>query len=174
MAFYIVVKSRITPFDFPYLDHNQSVRLDPTLIHGQKPKPHQNVDHKEVYAIDVMTKNVVSLSPASRIKEAKFIMDEKKIHHIPLVIDFKMTGLISSRDIPENPDFHDGEIRLDKVMTKMVLCASDSTPLRHVAHVFLKENINDLPIIDDELRLCGIITHRDLLGWLINNNKFSS
>ncbi len=58
-------------------------------------------------------------------------------------------------------------------MSKMILAASETTPLRHVAEVFLEENINSLPIVDDEFKVTGIITHRDLIRWLLANQKFS-
>ena len=74
----------------------------------------------------------------------------------------------------EISDFFEKEIRLHQVMAKLVVCAGEYTPLRHVAEVFLKENINSLPIVSDELKLVGIITHRDLLRWLIEKQKFQN
>lgn len=177
MAFYIVVKGRLTPFQFQYLDDSAPVHLERTLIHGAPPLKGKNKTQleglrKEVFAMEVMTRNLITLSPAARVSDARTLMENKKIHHIPLLIDKRLTGLISRHDIPDASLIEDQEIRLDKVMSKMVLCASEHTPLRHVAEVFMKENINSLPIVDDDLIVTGIITHRDLLRWLIANQKF--
>lgn len=179
MAFYIVVKGRLTAYQFQYLDDSAPVRLERTIIHGTTPPKGRNkreVENlqREVFAVDVMTKGLISLSPAATIREAKELMENKKIHHIPLLIDKRLTGLISKHDIPESDNILAQEIRLDKVMSKMVLCASETTPLRHVAEVFMKENINSLPIVDDDLIVTGIITHRDLLRWLLENNRFQN
>lgn len=177
MAFYIVVKGRLTPFQFQYLDDSAPIRLERTLLHGAsslkgKNKPQLEELRREVFAVEVMTKDLITLSPAARVSEARALMENKKIHHIPLLIDKRLTGVISRHDIPDSALIEDKEIRLDKIMSKMVLCASEHTPLRHVAEVFMKENINSLPVVDDDLIVTGIITHRDLLRWLIEHQKF--
>lgn len=171
MAFYIVVKGKLTPFQFPYIDNQVSIRLDKTLIHAEHPSKVKTDKSSDVFAIDIMTKKLITLSPASRIKDAEELMVTHNIHHIPLVIDSKLTGLVSKRDIPESMIDFEKETRLDKVMSKIVLAASESTPLRHVAEVFLNENINSLPIVDDSFVVTGIITHRDLIRWLLKTNK---
>ena len=177
MAFYIVVKGKITPFQFDYLDDTNPIRLERTLVHGEhapkgKNKSAQENLDKEVFAIEVMSSKLITLSPAAKIKDAKDLMVKHKISHIPLLIDKLLTGMISLRDIPDSHTSLENEIRVDKVMTKMVLAASETTPLRHVAEVFLKENINSLPIVDSDFAVTGIITHRDLIRWLLENQKF--
>lgn len=177
MAFYIVVKGKITPFQFDYLDDSNPIRMERTLIHGENApkginKSAQENLQKEVFAIEVMTSKIITLSPAAKVKDAKELMEKNKISHVPLLIDKLLTGMISQRDIPSNATELESEIRLDKVMSKMVLCASETTPLRHIAQVFLKENINSLPVVDSDFAVTGIITHRDLIRWLIENQKF--
>ena len=173
MSFYIVVKGKLTPFQFQYLDNKVPIRLEKTLAHGQMVPKGNTAMSNDVFAIDAMTNKLLTLSPAAKIKDAQALMNKHKIHHIPLIIDNKLTGLISNRDIPENMIDFEKEIRLDKVMSKMVLAASESTPLRHVAEVFLNENINSLPIVDDDFFVTGIITHRDLIRWLLKHQKFT-
>lgn len=178
MAFYIVVKGHITPFDFAYIENEIPIHLESTQIHGSPPKgkSKEAKEHlqKEVFALEVMSRNLITLSPANLIREAADLMLKHKIHHIPLVIDKRLTGVISHKDISHSETVLDQEIRLDKVMSKMVLCASEYTPLRHVAQVFVRENINSLPIVDDDLIVTGIITHRDLVRWLLDHHKFQN
>ncbi len=173
MAFYIVVKGKLSPFQFQYLDNKVSVRLEQTLVHGGPTPPKKSTLSKDIFAIDIMASKIITLSPAARIKDAEMLMMKHKIHHIPLTIDSKLTGLVSKRDIPENMIESEKECRLDKVMSKMVLAATESTPLRHVAEVFLNENINSLPIVDDDFILTGIVTNRDLIRWLLDHQKFT-
>ena len=173
MAFYIVVKGKLTPFQFQYLDNKVTVRMEKTLIHGETVAKKNIERSNDIFAIDIMTTKLVTLSPAARIKDAEALMVKHKIHHIPLIIDTKLTGLISKKDIAEGMIDFEKEIRLDKVMSKMILAASESTPLRHVAEVFLNENINSLPILDNDFLLTGIITHRDILRWLLDHQKFT-
>lgn len=171
MAFYIVSKGHLQTYDFPYLRGPIPVRLEATLIHG---RPHQSSpvsENRDVYAYELMTRQVVSLSPAATVEAARILMHEKRIHHIPLVIDHKLTGLISYRDIVRLPD---QKSRVADHMSTLVLCASDSTPLRHLVEVFYRENINALPLVDEDFRLSGIITHRDILRWILEAKAYST
>ena len=170
MSFYIVSKGHITDYNFSYVDQDLPVRLEPTQIHGQ-PKAIRTETHlRDYYAYELMTKNVITMSPAARIGDAKNLMYDKKFHHLPLVVDHKLTGMISSHDLL-NLNLEANLEHVAERMSRLVLCASDVTPLRHVVEVFYRENINALPLVDEEFRLSGIITHRDLLKWLINNKK---
>ncbi len=178
MAFYIVVKGHITPFDFKYLKDAAPLHLDKTQIRGEAPIKgiNKNLLEKqaaEVPALKVMTKKIITLSPAAKMSEAKKIMTEKKIHHIPLVVDWRLTGMISWHDLTLPKEELEKELRVHERMSKIVLCASEYTPLRHIAQVFYQENINSLPIVDEDLVVTGIITHRDLLKWMIEQNKFT-
>lgn len=170
MSFYIVSKGHITDYDFSYVEKDLPVRLEPTQIHGHAKAPRVDTQLRDYYAYELMTKNVITMSPAARIGDAKNLMYEKKFHHLPLVIDHKLTGMISSHDLL-NLNIETNLDHVSERMSRLVLCASDSTPLRHVVEVFYRENINALPLVDEEFRLSGIITHRDLLRWLIDHKK---
>lgn len=173
MAFYIVSRGHLTLYDFSYLDHDGPIRLDPTQIHGRPRYVREDTPPKDHYAFELMQKNVLSLSPAALVGDAKKLMEEKKFHHLPLVIDHKLTGMLSSHDLANLGE----ESNLEHVagrMSRLVLCASDSTPLRHIVEVFYRENINAIPLVDEEFRLSGILTHRDLLKWLLENKKLQT
>lgn len=175
MAFYIVVKGNITNFDFKYLSSKAVPRLNKTVIPSQsKGVESRNIKNstEEVYAVEMMSKKLQTLTPANKMKEASEIMKTYNIHHIPIMVDGVMTGLISDVDIKKNATDDDNEIRLHNVMSKTVLCASDSTPLRHIVKVFYHEQIRCLPIVDSNMFVVGLITLQDILKWVIDNKKY--
>ena len=174
MSFYLVTKGKLTPFHFRYLEDRLPPYVEPTQIHGEAPPAKTTLSPSEVFVSEVMVRKLITLSPANTILEAIKIMKEKNIHHLPLLIDQRLCGVLSERDLPAHPDTFDQVIPLQHVMAKLVVCAGQYTPLRHVAEVFLKENIHSMPILDDEFHLVGIITHRDLLRWLLANQKFQN
>ncbi len=47
----------------------------------------------------IMTKNVITISPETPVKEAAKIMVEKKIRHLPITEQDRIVGIISDRDI---------------------------------------------------------------------------
>lgn len=175
MAFYIVVKGNITNFNFKYLSKNTIPRLNKTVITSDsKGIPKEIIEHSsiEVYATQIMSKKLQTLSPANKIKDARDLMITYNINHVPIMVDNVMTGLISNIDIDNNKSSEDQEIRLHKVMSKTVLCASEGTPLRHIIKVFYHENIRCLPIVDNNMFTAGVITLKDILKWIVDNKKY--
>jgi CBS domain-containing protein len=57
----------------------------------------KRVDHERVS--DVMSSNVISVSPETSLHDVAALMNEKKIHRVLVVKDQCLVGLISSLDI---------------------------------------------------------------------------
>ena len=175
MAFYVVVKGNITNFDFKYLSEKAIPRLNKTIISSEsKGVPQETIKQStaEVYAAEMMSKNLQTLTPANKIKEASDLMKTFNISHVPIMVDNVITGMISNVDIRNSNSSDDQEIRLHKVMSKTVLCASESTPLRHIIEVFYHENIRCLPIVDSNMFVSGVITLKDILKWIVDKKKY--
>lgn len=154
MAFYICMHGKLAPHSFSYIEDKSP---QPGL---RKPG--------EVYARDIMSKALVTISPRDTIKDAEAVMQKHDFHHLPLVVDKEIRGVVSRHDLargkPEDP--------VSNVMSSTVLAANEGTPILHLAQVFIREDINCVPILDQDLRMIGIVTHRDVFRWLINNKKF--
>ena len=54
---------------------------------------------KETLVKDIMTKNVLAVSPQTRTKDCMALMSQSKIRHLPVVDGIKVMGMISVRDI---------------------------------------------------------------------------
>ena len=54
---------------------------------------------KEIYVRDIMTANVMVISPKTRTRECMAIMSEKNIRHLPVVDGDKVVGMLSIRDL---------------------------------------------------------------------------
>lgn len=48
---------------------------------------------------EIMTENVISVTPEDNIEKCMELMSEKKIRHLPVVKDDKVTGIISITDV---------------------------------------------------------------------------
>jgi len=53
----------------------------------------------ELKLADVMTKQVLTLSPDVDIIDAARLMREKKIRHVPVVVDGNLLGIVGIRDV---------------------------------------------------------------------------
>ena len=54
---------------------------------------------KETYVRDIMTANVMVISPQTRTRECMAIMSEKNIRHLPVVDGDTVVGMLSIRDL---------------------------------------------------------------------------
>ena len=59
----------------------------------------QGRNSKETRVSDIMTRNVITVTPATRTRACMTLMSEKKIRHLPVVEGTTVLGMISIRDI---------------------------------------------------------------------------
>lgn len=129
---------------------------------------------------DMMTTEVISLSPQDSVLKARQIMTTKGIRHIPIVnSDGKLAGLFSQRDLlavmdsteleisKSEREANEAKILLGDVMTTRVSTASPNVALREAA-IFLQNNkYGCLPVVENG-EVKGIITDTDFIGVAIN------
>ena len=127
-----------------------------------------------------MTKDVVTASlDVSMLKISK-MMKEYGIRRVPVVDDNnKVIGIVSDRDVKDaSPskattlDMHElyyllSEIKARDIMTPDPFTVNIKETVERVAMVMLKHKIGGLPVVDDDGKLAGIITDRDLFKVLV-------
>ena len=62
----------------------------------------QGKSSKDTRVADIMTKNVLVVSPSTRTRDCMALMSEKKIRHLPVVESGTVLGMISIRDIMDD------------------------------------------------------------------------
>ena len=177
MSFYILMKGNLVNYEFDYLDpQNSDNKWEKTKPHKQSMNDYllENKDRrsksKDLYANEFMSRPVNFLELDSLLPEAKKLMDNSGVRHIPITRDGKPVGIISDRDLlrlEKTGTF--AYITLEEVMSSLVICTLSTTPLSKVAEVFVKEQINAMPVIDDDLQIIGIISSRDILNAVVNH-----
>jgi len=125
----------------------------------------------DVKVKDIMTKDVVSVSPEEGVVEAFEILLKYKISCLPVVDnDKKVIGIITTTDIGYNLiiDKYTLDTRVSDVMTKNVVTVS---PEDSIVEAIKKmdmfgngqEIMNQLPVTDEEKKLVGIISDGDII-----------
>jgi len=62
----------------------------------------QGRNSKETPVADIMTRDVVTVSPQTRTRACMSLMSQKKIRHLPVVDGDRVLGMISIRDIMDD------------------------------------------------------------------------
>ena len=103
----------------------------------------------------------VSITPEQSLQDAEDIMSNYKISGVPVVDeDNNLLGILTNRDMRFIKDF--SQLAKD-IMTKMPLVTGkEGTTLDEAAEVMHQNKIEKLPIIDDDGKLKGLITIKDI------------
>lgn len=124
----------------------------------------------------IMSTNLITLPADATLAEARMLMHEHRIHHIPVVDRDKLTGLITLTDVlaatdsflrEDNTRIHAESISVGESMVTDVMTVDVNASLRHAALFIEKHKIGCLPVLDDD-RLVGIITDTDFVAVAIN------
>jgi len=129
----------------------------------------------QMRVMDLMTAPVVSVSMDTKFVEIRHLMEQHKIHHLPVVDKGKLVGIISDRDMLRvlSPFLGTaGEMQRDldsfnrvahQIMTRQPICVAENDSIDAVLAWLQTVDISCVLVTDKEQLLTGIITWRDLL-----------
>ena len=113
---------------------------------------------------DVMTRDVQTVRPDSTAQEAASFMLREDAGSMPVSEGDRLIGMITDRDIavrgiakgygPDTP--------VRELMSDNIVCARDDDDVDDVASKMSEAQVRRLPVIDEDHRLCGIVSLGDL------------
>ncbi len=102
----------------------------------------------------------ITVSPRSRISDALEIMKKYKISGVPVTSNGKLVGILTNRDLRFESRV---DLPVEKVMTKEnLITASVGTTLEDAEKILHKHRIEKLLVVDNDFRLKGLITVKDI------------
>jgi CBS domain-containing protein len=134
---------------------------------------------------DVMTKDVISVTPKTSLKEVARVLVQTGISGLPVVADDKVVGVISEGDVlfkERGPTEHKGagvlswlldphgaeaQLKLEattvaEAMTAPPVTVESRRPIPVAAALMLERGVNRLPVVDGG-KLVGIVTRADVV-----------
>jgi CBS domain-containing protein len=114
-------------------------------------------------ARDIMTKDVVTLSPEAPVEEAGETLTQYRIHGAPVVdAAQQLVGMISLVDLVGRTGR-----RVKDIMSADPVSASVDTPVDEIASVMLEQMVRRVPIVEGG-RVVGIVSASDVIGVFLN------
>lgn len=127
----------------------------------------------------IMTRKPETVKPSDTMEDARKIFEKRGFHHIPVLDQGKLVGLVSYTDylqLIRSIFDNSQETRLNEkvlhatvvedVMTKHVLCLSQDDTVENALLIFKANQFHSLPVVDARQHLVGIITTYDLMKVL--------
>ncbi len=134
----------------------------------------------------IMTTKVISVRPDDTMDKVQDIFRKNNIHHIPVVDEGKVKGIISKGDYlkllhgftlfktQKSEEYNDAILRsllAREVMTRQVAMLHPDDTLELAAGYFRENLFHALPIIDEDGRLVGILTTYDLINYAFSESE---
>jgi acetoin utilization protein AcuB len=114
---------------------------------------------------DIMTREVVTVTPDTTLAEARRLLDHHRIRHLPVIVAGRLGGMVSDRDLRSASGRHTDESPVGPIMTPYPVTVTPATRVEEAARLMLERRIGGLPVIEGT-SLAGIVTGDDLLRAL--------
>ena len=102
----------------------------------------------------------VTITKEQTVGDALRLMQENHIGGIPVVDgDMKLIGIVTNRDLRFQTEM---SLPIAEVMTCKNLVTTNNPDLQEASKILLKNKIEKLPVVDENNKLIGLITYRDI------------
>lgn len=128
---------------------------------------------------EIMTTWLVSISPDNTVGDAKAIFEAKPIHHLLVIDEGKLIGVVSDRDVLRNVSpFANTKVQSDKdlftlsrkirqIMTPNPITVKNTDGIRDAGKLYIKHNISLLPVVNEKEELVGVLSWKDVMRYII-------
>ena len=123
---------------------------------------------------EIMTKDVVAVSPSDRLIHARRQMLDAKVGRVPVIEEDELKGIITSKDLMRAfIDFRKSvpekyqksqikEVLVEDVMSSNPSSVSKEMSITEVSKIMIETGFNGLPVVEDG-KVIGIVTQPDIL-----------
>lgn len=130
----------------------------------------------------IMTLDPVTIRMDDTLATIRDIFSLVKFHHLMVIEDNKLVGIISDRDylkainsatlgtvIESNRDLAALNKKAHQIMTRKVISVNEKESVANTVLIFCTKNVSCIPVIDDHHSLVGVISWRDIMKALAIN-----
>jgi acetoin utilization protein AcuB len=123
---------------------------------------------------DIMSTRVVTIEMDDRLFMAKEIFEQAYFHHLLVIDEYKLVGILSERDLlralspnlgssaETTRDLDTLQKRAHQVMTRNPVTISAKGSVDDASRLLLEHGIGCLPVLQED-KIIGIVTWKDLL-----------
>lgn len=122
----------------------------------------------------IMTPNPTTLGPAESAANAQALLESDGIHHIPVVDNGRLVGIVSSADLLklymlDEQGSLSCHATVAQIMEPSPMVLAETAMLRDAAEKLIAGGFHALPVVDADHVLVGIVTSTDLIDALLKS-----
>ncbi len=113
---------------------------------------------------DIMSRRLVTASEDETLIRTAEKMLQSRVSSVVVVSSSKVVGIVTEKDFvkfftlripPDEP--------VKNYMTKNVIIVKETTSVNDAKNIMITQNIRHLPVVDEQDRLVGMVTYRDIV-----------
>jgi CBS domain-containing protein len=127
----------------------------------------------------VMSEPVLTIGPDDSVKELLRLFIAYPVHHLPVVKERRVVGMLSSADLmklefflpppgPAREALLNERFRVSKVMRTPVVTVTEHETVQRAAELMAKNGFHSLPVVNGDDHLIGIVTTTDLMNGCLH------
>jgi CBS domain-containing protein len=117
----------------------------------------------------IMSKDPIVARPHQTIDEVANLMMESQTQQLPVVLDGKLVGMITSYDLwKANRAGHTDDLNIGDVMTTKVVRITPKDKVGTAAELFADRRFKTLPVVNLDNELKGVVTAFDVIKCAFN------
>jgi acetoin utilization protein AcuB len=133
-----------------------------------------------MFVTNRMTPNPIVITSITTVADASEIMRKNRIRRLPVVDGGKLVGIITDRDLREvSPssattlsifelNYLLAKMKVKDVMKRNVLTITADATIEEAALIMYKEKIGGLIVLDNNGKVCGVITETDIFKCFVD------
>lgn len=130
---------------------------------------------EQVYHVhQVMSSPVMSIDYDTSLETARQRFRQTKIHQMPVLNEHQMVCGIITKHLLQKTLLNQTlgltpQRKVSDFMTRQVITADPITDIRRVVKILIDYHLNAMPIVNEQDRLIGIVSRKDILQAVIND-----
>ena len=118
---------------------------------------------------EYMVKEVVSITPEMMVKDVIDKMINSNFHGFPIQERGYLLGFVTAKELLKVCDRKDESIR--QVMKNGTICCKPNMTIEDATRVLFRYGLRNLPVVDDNKKLVGIISNIDIVRSQIERSR---
>ena len=118
---------------------------------------------------EYMVKEVVSITPEMMVKDVIDKMINSNFHGFPIQERGYLLGFVTAKELLKVCDRKDETIR--QVMKNGTICCKPNMTIEDATRVLFRYGLRNLPVVDDNKKLVGIISNIDIVRSQIERSR---
>jgi CBS domain-containing protein len=115
----------------------------------------------------VIRRDMPTIGPNASVKDAARLMVDMGLSHLPVVEKSKLVGILTPTDLLIVVEKDNPQISVEEIVRSPCIPIYQGAPLTVALATFRAAKVYALPVLDDDAKLVGIITDRDIFNQTV-------